>query len=98
MDPGCTGQSLHKFPRFSANKPLGRLIKERISSRYINDNITVSILDELFGLDVSKVYSERAIKVVRHFASMCNALNLEDALHVPSVRNSSSRGVGKRTI
>ena len=56
-----------------------RLIKDRISSGYINDNAPERILDELFDLDVSKVYFERAIKVVRHFASTCNALNLEEA-------------------
>ena len=59
--------------------PMFRLIKDRISSGYINDNVPGRVLDELFDLNVSKVYFERAIKVVRYFASTCNALNLEEA-------------------
>ena len=49
---------------------MSRLIKDRISSEYINDKIPGRILDELFDLDVSKVYFERAIKVVRHLESL----------------------------
>ena len=58
---------------------MSRLIKDRVSSEYINDDVPERIPDELFDLDVSKVYFEQAIKVVRHFASTCNALNLEEA-------------------
>ena len=47
-----------------------RLIKDRISSEYINDNAPGRVLDELFDLNVSKVYFEWAIKVVRHLESL----------------------------
>ena len=60
---GFTGQSLHMFPQFFANKPLDKLIREGIDPKHLNDKVLGRALDELFELNVSKVYFELAIKV-----------------------------------
>ena len=74
---GFTGQSLHMFPQFFANKPLDKLIREGIEPEHINDKVLGRALDELFDLDVSKVYFELANKVVTHLKLPCDALNLD---------------------
>ena len=60
------GQSLHRFPRFFDNNPLGKLIRNKIEPEHINDNALRRSLGELFDPDISKVYFEQAIKVLRH--------------------------------
>ena len=61
---GFIGQSLHMFPRFFDNKPLDKLIREGIEPEHLNDKVLGRALDKLFELGVSKVYFNRAIKVV----------------------------------
>ena len=74
---GFTGQSLHMFPQFFANKPLDKLIRGGIEPEHINDKVLGRALDVLFDLDVSKVYFELAIKVAKHLKLPCDALNLD---------------------
>ncbi|AMO57623.1 hypothetical protein GZ77_14325 [Endozoicomonas montiporae] len=62
---------------FFANKPLDKLIREGIKPEHMNDKVLGRTLDELFEQDVSKVYSELAIKVVKHLKLPCDALNLD---------------------
>ena len=86
---GFTGQSLHMFPRFFANKPLNSLIREGIEPEHINDKVLGRALDELFELNVSKVHFELAIKVVTHLKLPCDALNLDGTgFHVDGRYNS----------
>ena len=86
---GFTGQSLHMFPQFFSNKPLDKLIREGIEPEHINDKVLGRALDELFELDVSKVYFELAIKVVTHLKLPCDALNLDGTgFHVDGRYNS----------
>ena len=86
---GFTGQSLHMFPQFFANKPLDRLIREGIKPEHMNDKVLRRALDELFELDVSKVYFELAIKVATHLKLPCDALNLDSTgFHVDGRYNS----------
>ena len=86
---GFTGQSLHMFPQFFANKPLDRLIREGIKPEHMNDKVLGRALDELFELDVSKVYFELAIKVATHLKLPCDALNLDSTgFHVDGRYNS----------
>ena len=86
---GFTGQSLHMFPRFFANKPLDKLIREGIEPEHLNDKVLGRALDELFDLDVSKVYFELAIKVTTHLKLPCDALNLDStSFHVDGRYNS----------
>ncbi len=88
---GFTGQSLHMFPQFFANKPLNKLIREGIKPEHLNDKILGRALDELFDLDVSKVYFELAIKVATHLKLPCDALNLDGTgFHVDGRYNSDS--------
>ncbi len=74
---GFTGQSLHMFPHFFANKPLDKLIREGIKPEHMNDKVPRKTLNKLFEKNVSKVYSELAIKVVTHLKLPCHALNLD---------------------
>ena len=86
---GFTGQSLHMFPQFFANKPLDRLIRDGIEPEHINDKVLGRALDTLFDQDVSKVYFELAIKVVTHLKLPCDALNLDGTgFHVDGRYNS----------
>ena len=86
---GFTGQSLHMFPQFFANKPLDKLIREGIEPGHLNDKVLGRALDELFDLDVSKVYFELAIKVATHLKLPCDALNLDGtSFHVDGRYNS----------
>ncbi len=88
---GFTGQSLHMSPQFFANKPLNKLIREGIKPEHLNDKILGRALDELFDLDVSKVYFELAIKVATHLKLPCDALNLDGTgFHVDGRYNSDS--------
>ncbi|WP_252178757.1 IS1634 family transposase [Endozoicomonas sp. 4G] len=88
---GFTGQSLHMFPRFFANKPLDKLIRPGIKPEHINDKVLGRTLDELFELNASKVYFELAIKVVKHLKLPCDALNLDGtSIHVDGRYNSDS--------
>ncbi len=88
---GFTGRSLHMFPQFFANKPLDKLIRPGIEPEHINDKALGRTLDELFELDVSKVYFELAIKVVKHLKLPCEALNLDGtSFHVDGRYNSDS--------
>ena len=86
---GFTGQSLHMFPQFFANKPLDKLIREGIDPEHLNDKVLGRALDTLFELDVSKVYFELAIKVAKHLKLPCDALNLDGTgFHVDGRYNS----------
>ena len=86
---GFTGQSLHMFPQYFANKPLDKLIREEIEPEHMNDKVLGRALDELFELDVSKVYFELAIKVAKHLKLPCDALNLDGTgFHVDGRYNS----------
>lgn len=86
---GFTGRSLHMFPQFFANKPLDKLIREGIKPEHLNDKVLGRALDELFELNVSKVYCELAIKVVNHLKLPCEAVNLDGtSFHVDGLYNS----------
>ena len=86
---GFTGRSLHMFPQFFANKPLDKLIRDGIKPEHLNDKVLGRTLDELFELDVSKVYFELAIKVVNHLKLPCEAVNLDGtSFHVDGRYNS----------
>ena len=88
---GFTGQSLHMFPRFFDNKPLDKLIRAGVEPEHLNDKVLGRALDKLFELDVSKVYFNRAIKVVKHLKLPCNALNLDGTgFHVDGRYNCDS--------
>lgn len=69
---GFTGRSLHMFPQFFANKPLDKLIREGVQPEHLNDKVLGRTLDELFELNVSKVYFELAIKVINHLKLPCS--------------------------
>lgn len=86
---GFTGRSLHMFPQFFANKPLDKLIREGVQPEHLNDKVLGRTLDELFELDVSKVYFELAIKVINHLKLPCEAVNLDGtSFHVDGRYNS----------
>ncbi|KEQ17100.1 IS1634 family transposase [Endozoicomonas numazuensis] len=88
---GFVGQSLHMFPQFFDNKPLDKLIREGVEPEHLNDKVLGRALDEMFNLDVSKVYFELAIKVAKHLKLPCEALNLDGtSLHVDGRYNSDS--------
>ena len=70
---------INGFPWVFANKPLDRLIRDGIAPAHIDDNIYVKMLNRLFDTKISKVYFERAIKVVKHIESTFDVLNLEEA-------------------
>ena len=77
------------FPRFFANNPLDRLIRDGIEPEHLNDKVLGRTLDALFDLDVSKVYFELAGKVVKHLKLPCDAVNLDGTgFHIDGRYNS----------
>ena len=74
---GFAGPSHHMFPHSFTSKPLDKLIREGIEPEHINGKVPIMALDNLFDLDFSKVYSELAIKAVRHLKLPFDALNLD---------------------
>jgi len=74
---GFNGRTLHMYSQFFANKPLDRLIRDGIEPEHINDKVLGRTLDTLFDQDVSKVYSELAIKVVKLLKLPCNSVHLD---------------------
>ena len=56
---------------------LDKLTRERIEPEHMNDKVPGKSLDELFELDVSKVYFEPAIKTAEHPGLLMLCTDLE---------------------
>lgn len=92
---GFNGRSLHMYSQYFANKPLDKLIWEGIEPEHINDRVLDRTLDTLFELNVSKAYSELAIKVVKRLKLPCDSMHLDGtSLHVNDRYNSEMKDRG----
>ena len=92
---GFNGRTLHMYSQYFANKPLDRLIRKGIEPEHINDKVLGRTLDTLFDQDVSKVYSELAIKVVKLLKLPCNSVHLDGtSFHLDGCYNSDAQDNG----
>ncbi len=80
---GFTGRTLHMYPDYFSDKPIGRLLGPNITVEHINDDALGRCLDKLYDNDVSMLYQFLGEKVVQHLGLSCNTTNLDStSFHV----------------
>lgn len=74
---GFTGRTLHMYPEYFEDKPLGRLIKPGLEPNHINDDALGRCLDKLYELGVSDLYQSIGETVVAHLGLPCESINTD---------------------